>query len=118
MLDILIKKTMPLMKREKQFLACRWKLCKHDFSISDIYKFENFGAKGEYRAIINKDELNRDENSQNHTFMIPYYQNFSADLGNDAKLKSNSSGMLIATQRELPNDYGVLGIYTGFENAE
>ncbi|MEB2788698.1 autotransporter outer membrane beta-barrel domain-containing protein, partial [Campylobacter upsaliensis] len=139
-----------------------------------IYKFENFGGKGEYRAIINRDELSgktlaqsiiysqrvrnvnlsrilreattqvfvsgkesetnangkslsqleqlhtnhRDENSQNHTFVIPYYQNFSADLGNDAKLKSNSSGMLIATQRELPNDYGVLGIYTGFENAD
>ncbi|WP_270969645.1 hypothetical protein, partial [Campylobacter upsaliensis] len=143
-------------------------------SVSGIYKFENFGGKGEYRAIINRDELSgktlaqsiiysqrvrnvnlsrilreattqvfvsgkesetnangkslsqleqlhtnhRDENSQNHTFVIPYYQNFSADLGNDAKLKSNSSGMLIATQRELPNDYGVLGIYTGFENAE
>ncbi|EAI7260387.1 hypothetical protein CK731_08355, partial [Campylobacter upsaliensis] len=142
-------------------------------SVSGIYKFENFGGKGEYRAIINRDELSgktlaqsiiysqrvrnvnlsrilreattqvfvsgkegevnangkslsqleqlhtnhRDENSQNHTFVIPYYQNFSADLGNDAKLKSNSSGMLIATQRELPNDYGVLGIYTGFENA-
>ncbi|EAI2901512.1 autotransporter outer membrane beta-barrel domain-containing protein, partial [Campylobacter upsaliensis] len=143
-------------------------------SVSGIYKFENFGAKGEYRAIINRDELSgkslaqsiiysqrvrnvnlsrilreattqvfvsgkegevnangkslsqleqlhtnhRDQNSQNHTFAIPYYQNFSADLGNNAKLKSNSSGMLIATQRELPNDYGVLGIYTGFENAE
>ncbi|ENO7718114.1 autotransporter outer membrane beta-barrel domain-containing protein, partial [Campylobacter upsaliensis] len=141
-------------------------------SVSGIYKFENFGAKGEYRAIINRDELSgkslaqsiiysqrvrnvnlsrilreattqvfvsgkegevngkslsqleqlhtnhRDENSQNHTFVIPYYQNFSADLGNNAKLKSNSSGMLIATQRELPNDYGVLGIYTGFENAD
>ncbi|WP_270981973.1 beta strand repeat-containing protein, partial [Campylobacter upsaliensis] len=139
-------------------------------SVSGIYKFENFGGKGEYRAIINRDELSgkslaqsiiysqrvrnvnlsrilreattqvfvsgkesetnangkslsqleqlhtnhRDENSQNHTFVIPYYQNFSADLGNNAKLKSNSSGMLIATQRELPNDYGVLGIYTGF----
>ncbi|MEB2790374.1 hypothetical protein Q9Q57_07035, partial [Campylobacter upsaliensis] len=136
-------------------------------SVSGIYKFENFGGKGEYRAIINRDELSgktlaqsiiysqrvrnvnlsrilreattqvfvsgkegevnangkslsqleqlhtnhRDENSQNHTFVIPYYQNFSADLGNNAKLKSNSSGMLIATQRELPNDYGVLGIY-------
>ncbi|EAI7238679.1 hypothetical protein CK720_08900, partial [Campylobacter upsaliensis] len=132
-------------------------------SVSGIYKFENFGGKGEYRAIINRDELSgktlaqsiiysqrvrnvnlsrilreattqvfvsgkesevngkslsqlerlhtnhRDENSQNHTFVIPYYQNFSADLGNNAKLKSNSSGMLIATQRELPNDYGVLG---------
>ncbi|EFW5251837.1 autotransporter domain-containing protein, partial [Campylobacter upsaliensis] len=142
------------------------------YSVSGIYKFENFGGKGEYRAIINRDELSgktlaqsiiysqrvrnvnlsrilreattqvfvsgkesevngkslsqlerlhtnhRDENSQNHTFVIPYYQNFSADLGNNAKLKSNSSGMLIATQRELPNDYGVLGIYTGFENAE
>ncbi|EAK3666262.1 hypothetical protein CC191_01485, partial [Campylobacter upsaliensis] len=143
-------------------------------SVSGIYKFENFGGKGEYRAIINRDELSgrtlaqsiiysqrvrnvnlsrilreattqvfvsgkesetnangkslsqleqlhtnhRDQNSQNHTFVIPYYQNFSADLGNNAKLKSNSSGMLIATQRELPNDYGVLGIYTGFENAE
>ncbi|EGK8104714.1 hypothetical protein IO359_001607, partial [Campylobacter upsaliensis] len=126
-------------------------------SVSGIYKFENFGGKGEYRAIINRDELSgkslaqsiiysqrvrnvnlsrilreattqvfvsgkesevngkslsqleqlhtnhRDENSQNHTFVIPYYQNFSADLGNNAKLKSNSSGMLIATQRELPN---------------
>ncbi|EOB3231742.1 beta strand repeat-containing protein, partial [Campylobacter upsaliensis] len=141
-------------------------------SVSGIYTFENYGGKGEYRAIINRDELSgkslaqsiiysqrvrnvnlsrilreattqvfvsgkegevngkslsqleqlhtnhRDENSQNHTFVIPYYQNFSADLGNNAKLKSNSSGMLIATQRELPNDYGVLGIYTGFENAE
>ncbi|EOV6235233.1 hypothetical protein ACN9UC_000582, partial [Campylobacter upsaliensis] len=142
-------------------------------SVSGIYKFENFGGKGEYRAIINRDELSgktlaqsiiysqrvrnvnlsrilreattqvfvsgkegevngkslsqlerlhtnhRDENSQNHTFVIPYYQNFSADLGSETgKLKSNSSGMLIATQRELPNDYGVLGIYTGFENAE
>ncbi|WP_270971409.1 hypothetical protein, partial [Campylobacter upsaliensis] len=143
-------------------------------SVSGIYNFEGFGGKGQYRAIINRDELSgrtlaqsiiysqrvrnvnlsrilreattqvfvsgkesetnangkslgqleqlhtnhRDENSQNHTFVIPYYQNFSADLGNDAKLKSNSSGMLIATQRELPNDYGVLGIYTGFENAE
>ncbi|EAL3908479.1 autotransporter outer membrane beta-barrel domain-containing protein, partial [Campylobacter upsaliensis] len=141
-------------------------------SVSGIYKFENFGGNGQYRAIINRDELSgktlaqsiiysqrvrnvnlsrilreattqvfvsgkegevngkslsqleqlhtnhRDENSQNHTFVIPYYQNFSADLGNNAKLKSNSSGMLIATQRELPNDYGVLGIYTGFENAE
>ncbi|EPW1223913.1 autotransporter domain-containing protein, partial [Campylobacter upsaliensis] len=143
-------------------------------SVSGIYKFENYGGKGEYRAIINRDELSgktlaqsiiysqrvrnvnlsrilreattqvfvsgkesetnangkslsqleqlhtnhRDQNSQNHTFVIPYYQNFSADLGNNAKLKSNSSGMLIATQRELPNDYGVLGIYTGFENAD
>ncbi|EAJ3973025.1 hypothetical protein CYI55_09130, partial [Campylobacter upsaliensis] len=26
-------------------------------SVSGIYKFENFGAKGEYRAIINRDEL-------------------------------------------------------------
>ncbi|WP_270972031.1 hypothetical protein [Campylobacter upsaliensis] len=61
----------------------------------------------------------RDQNSQNHTFVIPYYQNFSADLGSETgKLKSNSSGMLIATQRQLPNDYGVLGIYTGFENAD
>ncbi|EOX9270323.1 hypothetical protein ACPX06_001671, partial [Campylobacter upsaliensis] len=139
-------------------------------SVSGIYKFENYGGKGEYRAIINRDELSgktlaqsiiysqrvrnvnlsrilreattqvfvsgkegevngkslsqleqlhtnhRDENSQNHTFVIPYYQNFSADLGSHTgKLKSNSSGMLIATQRELPNDYGVLGIYTGFE---
>ncbi|EKY8777847.1 hypothetical protein RDZ95_000946, partial [Campylobacter upsaliensis] len=143
------------------------------YSVSGIYKFENFGGKGEYRAIINRDELSgktlaqsiiysqrvrnvnlsrilreattqvfvsgkegevngkslsqlerlhtnhRDQNSQNHTFVIPYYQNFSADLGSHTgKLKSNSSGMLIATQRELPNDYGVLGIYTGFENAE
>ncbi|ELZ4274240.1 autotransporter domain-containing protein, partial [Campylobacter upsaliensis] len=144
-------------------------------SVSGIYKFENFGGNGQYRAIINRDELSgktlaqsiiysqrvrnvnlsrilreattqvfvsgkesetnangkslsqleqlhtnhRDENSQNHTFVIPYYQNFSADLGSETgKLKSNSSGMLIATQRELPNDYGVLGIYTGFENAE
>ncbi|EIG0597211.1 hypothetical protein HL733_001720, partial [Campylobacter upsaliensis] len=130
-------------------------------SVSGIYKFENFGGNGQYRAIINRDELSgkslaqsiiysqrvrnvnlsrilreattqvfvsgkegeangkslsqlerlhtnhRDQNSQNHTFVIPYYQNFSADLGNNAKLKSNSSGMLIATQRELPNDYGV-----------
>ncbi|EOE5693309.1 hypothetical protein ACKJV2_001746, partial [Campylobacter upsaliensis] len=109
-------------------------------SVSGIYKFENFGGKGEYRAIINRDELSgktlaqsiiysqrvrnvnlsrilreattqvfvsgkegevnangkslgqleqlhtnhRDENSQNHTFVIPYYQNFSADLGSDA----------------------------------
>ncbi|EAI6697504.1 hypothetical protein CG371_09195, partial [Campylobacter upsaliensis] len=107
-------------------------------SVSGIYKFENFGGKGEYRAIINRDELSgktlaqsiiysqrvrnvnlsrilreattqvfvsgkegevngkslsqleqlhtnhRDENSQNHTFVIPYYQNFSADLGNNA----------------------------------
>ncbi|EFU71987.1 beta strand repeat-containing protein, partial [Campylobacter upsaliensis] len=114
-------------------------------SVSGIYKFENFGGKGEYRAIINRDELSgktlaqsiiysqrvrnvnlsrilreattqvfvsgkegeangkslsqleqlhtnhRDQNSQNHTFVIPYYQNFSADLGNNAKLKSNSS---------------------------
>ncbi|EMG4391589.1 hypothetical protein V2Z88_001850, partial [Campylobacter upsaliensis] len=105
-------------------------------SVSGIYKFENFGGKGEYRAIINRDELSgkslaqsiiysqrvrnvnlsrilreattqvfvsgkegevngkslsqlerlhtnhRDQNSQNHTFVIPYYQNFSADLGN------------------------------------
>ncbi|EPO0094416.1 hypothetical protein ACT5EH_000678, partial [Campylobacter upsaliensis] len=141
-------------------------------SVSGIYNFEGFGGNGQYRAIINRDELSgkslaqsiiysqrvrnvnlsrilreattqvfvsgkegeangkslsqleqlhtnhRDENSQNHTFVIPYYQNFSADLGNNAKLKSNSSGMLIATQRELPNDYGVLGIYTGFENAD
>ncbi|EAI7238672.1 hypothetical protein CK720_08865, partial [Campylobacter upsaliensis] len=133
-------------------------------SVSGIYKFENFGGNGQYRAIINRDELSgktlaqsiiysqrvrnvnlsrilreattqvfvsgkegevngkslsqlerlhtnhRDENSQNHTFVIPYYQNFSADLGSHTgKLKSNSSGMLIATQRELPNDYGVLG---------
>ncbi|EHZ7233230.1 hypothetical protein K6O74_001641, partial [Campylobacter upsaliensis] len=143
------------------------------YSVSGIYSFEGFGGKGEYRAIINRDELSgrtlaqsiiysqrvrnvnlsrilreattqvfvsgkegevngkslsqlerlhtnhRDQNSQNHTFVIPYYQNFSADLGSETgKLKSNSSGMLIATQRELPNDYGVLGIYTGFENAE
>ncbi|EMF2449072.1 autotransporter domain-containing protein, partial [Campylobacter upsaliensis] len=144
------------------------------YSVSGIYNFEGFGGNGQYRAIINRDELSgkslaqsiiysqrvrnvnlsrilreattqvfvsgkegetnangkslgqleqlhtnhRDQNSQNHTFVIPYYQNFSADLGNNAKLKSNSSGMLIATQRELPNDYGVLGIYTGFENAE
>ncbi|EMY1221745.1 hypothetical protein AAIG82_001481, partial [Campylobacter upsaliensis] len=145
------------------------------YSVSGIYKFENFGGKGEYRAIINRDELSgrtlaqsiiysqrvrnvnlsrilreattqvfvsgkesetnangknlgqleqlhtnhRDQNSQNHTFVIPYYQNFSADLGSETgKLKSNSSGMLIATQRQLPNDYGVLGIYTGFENAD
>ncbi|MCR2106887.1 hypothetical protein CUPS4135_07715, partial [Campylobacter upsaliensis] len=116
-------------------------------SVSGIYTFENYGGKGEYRAIINRDELSgkslaqsiiysqrvrnvnlsrilreattqvfvsgkegetnangkslsqlerlhtnhRDENSQNHTFVIPYYQNFSADLGNNAKLKSNSS---------------------------
>ncbi|HEC1581071.1 TPA: autotransporter outer membrane beta-barrel domain-containing protein, partial [Campylobacter upsaliensis] len=61
----------------------------------------------------------RDENTKNHTFMIPYYQNFSADLGSHTgKLKSNSSGMLIATQRELPNDYGVFGVYAGFENAD
>ncbi|EOJ7851258.1 hypothetical protein ACM4VH_001685, partial [Campylobacter upsaliensis] len=26
-------------------------------SVSGIYKFENFGGKGEYRAIINRDEL-------------------------------------------------------------
>ncbi|WP_415486067.1 hypothetical protein, partial [Campylobacter upsaliensis] len=145
------------------------------YSVSGIYTFENYGAKGEYRAIINRDELSgrtlaqsiiysqrirnvnlsrilreattqvfvsgkesetnangkslgqleqlhtnhRDQNSQNHTFVIPYYQNFSADLGSETgKLKSNSSGMLIATQRQLPNDYGVLGIYTGFENAD
>ncbi|MEB2812070.1 hypothetical protein [Campylobacter upsaliensis] len=145
------------------------------YSVSGIYSFEGFGGKGEYRAIINRDELSgrtlaqsiiysqrvrnvnlsrilreattqvfvsgkesetnangkslgqleqlhtnhRDQNSQNHTFVIPYYQNFSADLGSETgKLKSNSSGMLIATQRQLPNDYGVLGIYTGFENAE
>ncbi|EIE1465413.1 hypothetical protein KHU38_000814, partial [Campylobacter upsaliensis] len=144
-------------------------------SVSGIYSFEGFGGKGEYRAIINRDELSgrtlaqsiiysqrvrnvnlsrilreattqvfvsgkesetnangkslgqleqlhtnhRDQNSQNHTFVIPYYQNFSADLGSETgKLKSNSSGMLIATQRQLPNDYGVLGIYTGFENAD
>ncbi|WP_265415673.1 autotransporter outer membrane beta-barrel domain-containing protein [Campylobacter vulpis] len=61
----------------------------------------------------------RDENTKNHTFVIPYYQNFSADLGSHTgKLKSNSSGMLIATQRELPNDYGVFGVYAGFENAD
>ncbi|HEC1554290.1 TPA: autotransporter domain-containing protein, partial [Campylobacter upsaliensis] len=145
------------------------------YSVSGIYSFEGFGGKGEYRAIINRDELSgrtlaqsiiysqrvrnvnlsrilreattqvfvsgkegevnangkslsqleqlhtnhRDQNSQNHTFVIPYYQNFSADLGSETgKLKSNSSGMLIATQRQLPNDYGVLGIYTGFENAD
>ncbi|CAG9469686.1 autotransporter domain-containing protein [Campylobacter upsaliensis] len=144
-------------------------------SVSGIYKFEGFGGNGQYRAIINRDELSgktlaqsiiysqrvrnvnlsrilreattqvfvsgkegetnangkslgqleqlhtnhRDQNSQNHTFVIPYYQNFSADLGSETgKLKSNSSGMLIATQRQLPNDYGVLGIYTGFENAD
>ncbi|EAK0448523.1 hypothetical protein YZ43_08060, partial [Campylobacter upsaliensis] len=108
-------------------------------SVSGIYKFENFGGKGEYRAIINRDELSgkslaqsiiysqrvrnvnlsrilreattqvfvsgkesetnangkslsqleqlhtnhRDQNSQNHTFVIPYYQNFSADLGSE-----------------------------------
>ena len=145
------------------------------YSVSGIYSFEGFGGNGQYRAIINRDELSgrtlaqsiiysqrvrnvnlsrilreattqvfvsgkesetnangkslgqleqlhtnhRDQNSQNHTFVIPYYQNFSADLGSETgKLKSNSSGMLIATQRQLPNDYGVLGIYTGFENAE
>ncbi|WP_270987305.1 hypothetical protein [Campylobacter upsaliensis] len=145
------------------------------YSVSGIYSFEGFGGNGQYRAIINRDELSgrtlaqsiiysqrvrnvnlsrilreattqvfvsgkesetnangkslgqleqlhtnhRDQNSQNHTFVIPYYQNFSADLGSETgKLKSNSSGMLIATQRQLPNDYGVLGIYTGFENAD
>uniref|UniRef100_UPI0022EB1E6A hypothetical protein n=1 Tax=Campylobacter helveticus TaxID=28898 RepID=UPI0022EB1E6A len=141
------------------------------YSVSGIYTFENYGGKGRYRAIINRDELSgrtlaqsiiysqrvrnvnlsrmlreattqvfvsgkesetkslsqlerlhtnhRDENSQNHSFVIPYYQNFSADLGSETgTLKSNSSGMLIATQRQLPNDYGVLGIYTGFENVD
>ncbi|EAH6867788.1 hypothetical protein EJ772_07805, partial [Campylobacter upsaliensis] len=108
-------------------------------SVSGIYKFENFGGNGQYRAIINRDELSgktlaqsiiysqrvrnvnlsrilreattqvfvsgkegetnangkslgqleqlhtnhRDQNSQNHTFVIPYYQNFSADLGSE-----------------------------------
>ncbi|MDL0109152.1 hypothetical protein NYG93_08880, partial [Campylobacter felis] len=145
------------------------------YSVSGIYTFENYGGKGRYRAIINRDELSgrtlaqsiiysqrvrnvnlsrmlreattqvfvsgkesetnangkslsqlerlhthhRDENSHNHSFVIPYYQNFSANLGSETgTLKSNSSGMLIATQRQLPNDYGVLGIYTGFENVD
>ncbi|MDO4673778.1 hypothetical protein [Campylobacter sp.] len=145
------------------------------YSVSGIYTFENYGGKGRYRAIINRDELSgrtlaqsiiysqrvrnvnlsrmlreattqvfvsgkksevnangkslsqlerlhtnhRDENSQNHSFVIPYYQNFRANLGSETgTLKSNSSGMLIATQRQLPNDYGVLGIYTGFENVD
>ncbi|WP_270979900.1 hypothetical protein [Campylobacter helveticus] len=144
------------------------------YSVSGIYTFENYGGKGRYRAIINRDELSgrtlaqsiiysqrvrnvnlsrmlreattqvfvsgkksevngskslsqlerlhtnhRDENSHNHSFVIPYYQNFRANLGSETgTLKSNSSGMLIATQRQLPNDYGVLGIYTGFENVD
>ncbi|EPM5706738.1 hypothetical protein ACTNHS_001731, partial [Campylobacter upsaliensis] len=102
------------------------------YSVSGIYSFEGFGGNGQYRAIINRDELSgrtlaqsiiysqrvrnvnlsrilreattqvfvsgkesetnangkslgqleqlhtnhRDQNSQNHTFVIPYYQNF------------------------------------------
>ncbi|WP_289775009.1 hypothetical protein, partial [Campylobacter felis] len=116
------------------------------YSVSGIYTFENYGGKGRYRAIINRDELSgrtlaqsiiysqrvrnvnlsrmlreattqvfvsgkegetnakslsqlerlhthhRDENSHNHSFVIPYYQNFSANLGSETgTLKSNSS---------------------------
>ncbi|WDL76463.1 hypothetical protein IP360_08385 [Helicobacter winghamensis] len=57
--------------------------------------------------------------SKNHSFVIPYYQYFSADMeGGSGKLKSNSAGMLIGTQRLLPNDYGILGVYGGFESAD
>ncbi|WDL72181.1 hypothetical protein [Helicobacter winghamensis] len=57
--------------------------------------------------------------AKNHSFVIPYYQYFSADMeGGSGKLKSNSAGMLIGTQRLLPNDYGILGVYGGFESAD
>ncbi|EAJ1260645.1 autotransporter outer membrane beta-barrel domain-containing protein [Campylobacter lari] len=62
--------------------------------------------------------FNKNPKATNYSFLIPYYSNFSITTGGNSKrLKGNTFGLVGGTQKELPNDNGVIGFYLGHEKS-
>ncbi|EPP8196965.1 hypothetical protein ACUVGL_001403 [Campylobacter lari] len=61
---------------------------------------------------------NKNVHAKNHSFLIPYYNHSSIKIGKSiGQLSSNTTGLIGGSQRELPNDYGIIGFYLGYEDA-
>ncbi|MCR8678137.1 autotransporter outer membrane beta-barrel domain-containing protein, partial [Campylobacter sp. S4:11] len=61
---------------------------------------------------------NKNPNAKNHTFLLPYYNHSSIKIGKSVgSLSSNTTGLIGGSFRELPNDYGTIGFYLGYEDA-
>ncbi|QKF80480.1 autotransporter outer membrane beta-barrel domain-containing protein [Campylobacter armoricus] len=61
---------------------------------------------------------NKNPNAKNHSFLIPYYNHSSIKIGNSVgQLSANTTGLIGGSLRELPNDYGTIGFYLGYEDA-
>ncbi|MFY4766879.1 autotransporter outer membrane beta-barrel domain-containing protein, partial [Campylobacter sp. GB48] len=61
---------------------------------------------------------NKNVHANNYSFLIPYYSHSSIKIGKSiGQLSVNTTGLIGGSQRELPNDYGVIGFYLGYEDA-
>ncbi|SUX06140.1 hypothetical protein [Campylobacter lari] len=61
---------------------------------------------------------NKNVHAKNHSFLIPYYNHSSIKIGKSVgQLSANTTGLIGGSQRELPNDYGIIGFYLGYEDA-
>ncbi|EEC4842847.1 hypothetical protein G5F52_001203 [Campylobacter lari] len=61
---------------------------------------------------------NKNIHAKNHSFLIPYYNHSSIKIGKSVgQLSANTTGLIGGSQRSLPNDYGIIGFYLGYEDA-
>ncbi|AKJ53722.1 hypothetical protein CD56_05090 [Campylobacter lari] len=61
---------------------------------------------------------NKNPNAKNHSFLLPYYNHSSIKIGRSiGQLDVDTVGMIGGSFRELPNDYGIIGFYAGYEDA-
>ncbi|EJV5920734.1 autotransporter outer membrane beta-barrel domain-containing protein, partial [Campylobacter lari] len=61
---------------------------------------------------------NKNVHAKNHSFLIPYYNHSSIKIGKSVgQLSANTTGLIGGSQRSLPNDYGIIGFYLGYEDA-
>ncbi|OCX42519.1 hypothetical protein A7X81_04255 [Campylobacter ornithocola] len=61
---------------------------------------------------------NKNPQATHHSFLLPYYNYSSIKIGKSiGQLSSHTTGLMGGSFKELPNDYGSIGFYVGYEDA-
>ncbi|EAK0979377.1 hypothetical protein A0Z39_02365 [Campylobacter lari] len=61
---------------------------------------------------------NKNPQATNYSFLLPYYNYSSIKIGKSiGQLSSHTTGLIGGSFKELPNDYGSIGFYVGYEDA-
>lgn len=99
------------------------KTFKTDFTqTTDMKKSKKGEAYGNDADLLSElDDIfvkHKNANENYLTFIMPYYNYSSVNLGEGlGRLKGNTSGLIGGSQRNLPNDKGIIGFYLGYEQA-